>query len=87
MNYILSQHAQDQLVERKISPDMLDLVVESPEQAVLDNYGGTVHQSKFVADNGKTYLLRAFINDQVKPAIVKSIYLTSKIRKYWREEQ
>ncbi len=87
MNYILSQHAQDQLVERKISPDMLDLVVESPEQVVLDNYGGTVHQSKFVADNGKTYLLRAFINDEVKPAIVKSIYLTSKIRKYWREEQ
>ena len=87
MNYILSQHAQDQLVERKISPDILDLVMESPEQVVLDNYGGTVHQSKFVADNGKTYLLRAFINDEVKPAIVKSIYVTSKITKYWREGQ
>lgn len=61
--------------------------MESPEQVVLDNYGGTVHQSKFVADNGKTYVLRAFINDSVDPVIVKSIYVTSKIRKYWRKEQ
>ena len=64
MNYILSQHAQDQVVQREIPLDMLDLVMESPEQVFLDKYGGTVHQSKFVADNGRTYLLRAFINDE-----------------------
>ena len=85
MNYILSQHAQEQLVQREIPPDILDLVMESPEQVVLDKYGGTVHQSKFVADNSRTYLLRAFINDGVEPRIVKSIYVTSKITKYWRE--
>lgn len=86
MNFVLSIHAREQLAERDIPLKVLELVMESPEQTVLDKYGGTVHQSKFVANNGKTYLIRAFINDSVNPVKVKSIYMTSKIRKYWRQE-
>ena len=52
---------------------------------MLDEYGGTVYQSKFVAENGKTYLIRAFINDDVEPMIIKSVYITSKINKYCEE--
>lgn len=58
----------------------------SPEQVVLDEYGGTVYQSKFVGGNGKTYLIRAFVNDSVEPVVVKTIYITSKVDKYWSKQ-
>ncbi len=57
-----------------------------PEQVVFDEYGGLVYQLRFVAENGKTYLLRAFINDNVEPMVVKSVYVTSKVKKYWSEQ-
>ena len=58
----------------------------NPEQIVLDEYGGKVYQSRFVAGNGKTYLLRVFINDSAEPMMVKSICITSKVKKYWEEQ-
>lgn len=88
VNYILSQHAQEQLIktERNIPFLVFEQVMVEPEQVVLDEYGGSVYQSRFVAENGKTYLLRAFINDTVEPMVVKSVYVTSKVRKYWSEQ-
>ncbi|MGF1570666.1 MAG: hypothetical protein ACFCVD_21765 [Nodosilinea sp.] len=87
MNYILSAHAQEQLIkpERKIPRDVFERMMVSPEQVVFDEYGGIVYQSRFVAQSGKAYLLRAFINNSVEPVIVKSVYITSKIKKYWEE--
>ncbi len=89
MSYILTTHAQEQLVkpERNIPREVFEQVMMKPEQVVLDEYGGTVYQSRFVAENGKTYLLRTFIKDDIEPVLVKSIYVTSKVRKYWRTEQ
>lgn len=88
MNYTLTDHAQEQLVkpERKIPREVFERVMVSPEQVVLDEYGEPVYQSRFIADNGKTYLLRAFITDSVEPVLVKTIYVTSKVSKYWRPE-
>lgn len=86
MNYTLSTHAQEQLLkpERKIPRAVFEQVMVQPEQVVLDEYGDPVYQSRFVAENGKTYLLRAFINNSVEPVLVKTIYVTNKIKKYWR---
>lgn len=88
MHYILSTHAQEQLMksERKIPLEVFERVMVTPEQVVLDEYSGSVYQSRFVAENGKTYLLRAFINDTVEPVVVKSVYMTSKIKKYWSKQ-
>ncbi|HUJ72373.1 MAG TPA: hypothetical protein VLZ30_09015 [Verrucomicrobiae bacterium] len=33
---------------------------------------------------GKSYLLRLFVNETVDPAVVATLYRTSKIKKYWR---
>lgn len=34
----------------------------------------------------KQYLLRVVVNDVVDPAVVVTVYRTSKIAKYWRSE-
>ena len=86
MNFELSIHVYERLAERDIPLQVLETVLESPEQVLVQEDGTKVYQSRFVAGNNKTYLLRAFINDSVKPARVKTIYITSKIKKYWREE-
>ena len=63
--------------ERKIPRIVFEQVMASPEQVVPDEYGNPVYQSRFVAENGKTYLLRVFINDTLTPVLVKSVYVTS----------
>lgn len=86
MSFDLSSHLYKRLEERGIPVMVLNLLLEAPEQVLVQKDGTKVYQSKVVATNGKTYLLRAFINDSVEPARVKTIYITSKIMKYWRAE-
>ena len=83
MDFELSKHAQSELVRRAISLQLVERVLDSPEQVFEEN-GLKVYQSKFVATNGKTYLLRIFVNDVVFPPKVVTVYRTSKITKYWR---
>jgi len=84
MSFQFSVHVYQRLEERDIPIQALQLLLESPEQVLVQEDGTKVYQSKFVAGNGKTYLLRAFVNDRVEPSRVKSLYKTSKIQKYWR---
>jgi hypothetical protein len=34
--------------------------------------------------DGRTYLLRVMVNETVDPAVVVTVYRTSKIKEYWR---
>ncbi|PIG93381.1 hypothetical protein [Gloeocapsopsis sp. IPPAS B-1203] len=85
MNFELSIHVYERLEERDIPIQILQILLETPEQILVQEDGTKVYQSRFLAANGKTYLLRAFINDSVDPPRVKSLYKTSKLKKYWRE--
>jgi len=85
MNFELSAHAQEGLAERNISLQLLQLVLDTPEQ-IFEESELKVYQSRHTADNGKTYLLRVFVNDRVNPVRVVTVYKTSKISKYWRNE-
>ncbi len=67
MNFRLSRHAQEQLAERGISLELLEPVIASPKQIVPDAKRGVIYQSKFLGRNGRTYLLRVFIDDSVDP--------------------
>ncbi len=86
MNFEYSVHVYKRLQERGVPLQVLEAVLDAPEQVLIQKDGTKVYQSKVVVGNNKTYLLRAFVNDSVEPARVKSIYVTSKIRKYWNEE-
>lgn len=85
MNFRLSRHAQEQLVERGISLELLKSVMATPQQIISDARRGVVYQSKFIGRNGKIYLLRVFIDNSGEPVVVKTIYVTAKINKYWRQ--
>lgn len=77
MDFQLSIHAQEELTERNIPLEVLKLILNQPEQIVEDNL--KVYQGRFEAANGKTYLLRAYVNDQVNPIRIVTVYRTSKI--------
>ncbi len=83
MNYRLSDHAIKQIGDRQISVELIEQVIDSPEQIIRQLDGSKVYQSKITRVNNKTYLIRVFINDALSPMIVISVYLTSKVRKYW----
>ena len=44
-----------------------------------------VYQSQLDFGSGKVFLLRAIVDDTVDPAVVVTVYRTSKIGKYWRQ--
>lgn len=82
MNYILSQHAQDQMRKRKIPVYLVEFVLNNPQQ-IVEEKGSGVYQS-LLEIGGKTQLLRVIINDRTTPVIVKTIYSTTQIKRYWR---
>jgi hypothetical protein len=43
-------------------------------------------QSRFEAEDGRIYLVRAVVATDKRPPVVITIYRTSKIAKYWRPE-
>jgi len=84
MNFELSGHAQEELTNRSIPLQVVELILDSPGQ-ILEEDGLKVYQGQFTGTNGNIYLLRVFINDQVSPVKVVTVYRTSKIKKYWRD--
>ncbi|MBD2308582.1 DUF4258 domain-containing protein [Chroococcidiopsis sp. FACHB-1243] len=85
MNYKLSRHAQRQIAARGISLDLIQSVMVSPGQVVPDTTKGVIYQSKFTGRSGTTFLLRVCVDDSTNPVTVKTVYVTNKIGKYWRE--
>lgn len=83
MGYRLSNHAIKQISDREIPIELLEQVLNTPDQVLLQDDRSRVYQSKFIGVNYKTYLLRVFVNDSVEPITVISVYLTSKVTKYW----
>lgn len=83
-NFHLSKHLTEEIERRKLSKELIERVLQAPEQKTpeLDNI--TCFQSR-VEIGGKRYLLRVMVNETVKPPIVVTAYRTSKITKYWRK--
>lgn len=65
----------------------MDKVLRFPEQTELIRKGRAVYQSRFeYGEPPKTFLLRVFVDiDRIFPEVV-TVYKTSKVAKYWREE-
>lgn len=86
MDFRLSQHAQEELQRRGIPRDFLNSILQDPQQILAEQDDKRAYQSQFRFPNGKTYLVRAIVADRVEPAVVVTIYRTSRIAKYWRTE-
>lgn len=82
MKYILSAHAKEKIEKRKIPLELIDDVLFNPEQIIeMDDI--TIYQSILIIDS-KEYLLRVFVNREIIPNLIVTVYLTNKISKYWR---
>jgi hypothetical protein len=69
---------------RAIPPALLQSVLQNPQQIVPEEGGKMAYQSQLDFGNGRIFLLRAIVADNVDPAVVVTVYRTSKISKYWR---
>ena len=76
-----SSHALKQMAERNISVDDVLKTVSNPLQQCEENEGQRIYQRIFTFDN-KQYLIRIFVNEEVIPKYIKTVYKTSKIKKY-----
>jgi hypothetical protein len=84
MAFVLSRHARDEIARRGIPQTLVDLVLTSPQQIVPEHGGRVAYQSQLDFGGGHIFLLRAIVADTVDPAVVVTVYRTSKIIKYWR---
>jgi len=85
MNFVLSNHAQAEMQRRGIYLTLVSEVVNNPQQIVPERSGRKAYQSQVDLASGKIYLLRVIVEDNVNPIVVVTVYITSKIIKYWRE--
>jgi hypothetical protein len=69
---------------RAIPRRLLQEVMEHPQQVVRERSGRKAYQSKLDFGGGRIFLLRAIVDERVDPAMVVTVYRTSRIDKYWR---
>jgi hypothetical protein len=86
MIYRLSRHAQEEMVRRQISREWIDSLLDAPEQKIEQPGGKDILQSRFSVPDGRMYLVRAVVATARQPAVVVTVYRTSKIEKYWNKE-
>lgn len=84
MRYRLTRHAEEELELRSVPRHLLAQVLDSPQQIVPSQLGRKAYQSKLDFGGGRMFLLRAIVDDRIDPALVVTVYRTSKIDKYWR---
>ena len=84
MNFEYSKHAETELVLRKIPRAMAEEVLRQPQQIVTERAPRKAYQSKVDFGDGRMFLVRVIVDDTVEPAIVVTLYRTTKINKYWK---
>lgn len=73
-------------MRRQIPLSWLEAVLTRPEQRIEQSVAVEILQSRFTGADGKTYVLRAVVATDKNPPVLITVYRTSKIEKYWREE-
>jgi hypothetical protein len=85
MNFRFTSHTEQELLRRFIPRPLLERVLANPQQKCPASNGRIAYQSKLEFPGGKIYLLRAIVDERLSPAVVVTVYRTSKIEKYWRQ--
>ncbi|OGW92088.1 MAG: hypothetical protein A3D28_03345 [Omnitrophica bacterium RIFCSPHIGHO2_02_FULL_63_14] len=79
-------HARQRLDERGISESLVQKTVREPQQ-VIGHGAHRIFQTRFVdSKRKKEYLVRVFAEVRRDAVVIRSVYRTSKVHKYWRPE-
>ncbi len=84
MRFRFSNHALEEMARRGIPREMLESVLNNPQQVVIEREGKKAYQSQMDLGGGRMYLLRVLVNDELDPAVVVTVYRTRNVQKYWR---
>lgn len=76
-------HAKKQLQERQIPEDLVKKVLLHPGQ-VIDSYSSRKIAQDIVEYKGERFLLRVVYKEMETEIRVITVYLTTKLEKYWR---
>ena len=76
-----SRHALEQMGLRCISEELVQSIVKYPDSIINQDETVMIY-SKLVIEKSKAYLYRVFINHLKRPALIITVYKTSKIEKY-----
>jgi hypothetical protein len=86
-DYVITEHAAWEMQRRGISQEVIEKVMNSPEQVFEAKPGRIVLQTRLaIGDPRKVYLIRVFVDVDRRPPEVVTAYRTSRIAKYWRVE-
>ena len=66
---------------RQLSLAVVEEILKNPSE-IIEEKGKAIYQG-IIADNGKIYLVRIFVNTDKNPNMVITAYKTSQIRKYY----
>ena len=78
--------AKKKLERRGIPREWIEETIKFPEQ-IVDGYGGRkVAQKKYVIED-KEYLLRVVYEEEEELNVVVTVYRTSQVERYWKEEK
>ncbi len=87
MHWRLSKHARAELIRRAIPLSLLEDTIVNPQQIIPEKGALRTYQSKVVRADGRVLLLRIVVDDTIEPMVVVTAYQTSKVDKYWREDE
>lgn len=76
-------HAKRQLKERKIPEDLIKKVLLHPGQ-VIDSYSGRKIAQDIIEFKEEQFLVRIVYEEMKRELRVITVYLTTKVEKYWR---
>ncbi len=82
MDHLFSQHALKQMDLRGIPMENVESIIARPDQK-LEHDNLMVLQSIVRDINEQRFLIRVFLNINKTPALVVTVYKTSKIEKYY----
>jgi hypothetical protein len=71
--FILSRHAEEELVRRQIPRASLESVLENPQQRVPQPGGKENLQSRMESEDGRMYLVRAAVAVDRDPPVVVTV--------------
>jgi hypothetical protein len=83
----ISKHAREQMKKRGISEEMVFEIVLYPDQLISEDSDKEIYQSvKYFEKDKREFLVRVFVNIIKQPNLVITVYRTTKIKKYWQDE-
>jgi hypothetical protein len=72
------------MLYRKVTLELLDGVMQAPQQVLQQPNGRTIFQSIILEPSFSYHLLRVIVDLIENPSLVITVISTSQVTKYWR---